>query len=217
MLLLSLAYHSLKNRILTTALTVFSIGLSIALLIGVENVRVGARESFANTISQTDLIVGARGGSLQLLLYTVFRIGSATNNISYETYDHWKNHKAVAWTIPYSLGDSHRGFRVVGTDENFYKHYRFRRDKSIEFASGRAPSTKSSSPTASPPPPAAASSTTKTSPSPSPASLPKPPPPSTGRSISPSKASPPSTSIGPTAPRPCPAKRCPPKRSPSSR
>ena len=139
MLLLSLAYHSLKNRKLTTGLTVFSIGLSIALLIGVENVRVGARESFSNTISQTDLIVGARGGSLQLLLYSVFRIGQATNNISYETYEHWKDHKAVAWTIPYSLGDSHRGFRVVGTDENFYKHYRFRRDRSIEFESGRAP------------------------------------------------------------------------------
>lgn len=139
MVLLSLAYQSLKNRLLTTALTVFSIGLSIALLVGVENVRVGARESFANTISQTDLIVGARGGSLQLLLYSVFRIGQATNNITYETYLHWKNHPAVAWTIPYSLGDSHRGFRVVGTNEDFYKHYRFRRDRSIEFESGRAP------------------------------------------------------------------------------
>ena len=139
MVLLSLAYQSLKNRVLTTTLTVFSIGLSIALLIGVENVRVGARESFANTISQTDLIVGARGGSLQLLLYTVFRIGAATNNITYQTYEHWKNHPAVAWTIPYSLGDSHRGFRVVGTDENFYKHYRYRRDRSITFESGRLP------------------------------------------------------------------------------
>jgi len=139
MVLLSLAYQSLKNRVLTTTLTVFSIGLSIALLIGVENVRVGARESFANTISQTDLIVGARGGSLQLLLYSVFRIGAATNNITYQTYEHWKNHPAVAWTIPYSLGDSHRGFRVVGTNEDFYKHYRFRRDRSIAFESGKLP------------------------------------------------------------------------------
>jgi putative ABC transport system permease protein len=139
MVLLSLAFHSLKNRLLTTTLTVFSIALSIALLVGVENVRAGARESFANTISQTDLIVGARGGSLQLLLYSVFRIGQATNNITYETYQHFKNHPAVEWTIPYSLGDSHGGFRVVGTTEDFYKHYRFRRDRSITFASGRAP------------------------------------------------------------------------------
>jgi putative ABC transport system permease protein len=135
--LLSLAWKSLRNRLLTTSLTVLSIGLSMALLLGVENVRVGARESFANTISQTDLIVGARGGSLQLLLYSVFRIGQATNNISYESYQHWKNHPAVAWTIPYSLGDSHRGFRVVGTTEDFYQHLRFRRDRRLEFAAGR--------------------------------------------------------------------------------
>ncbi len=139
MLLLSLAYHSLKNRILTTTLTIVSIALSVALLVGVENVRVGARESFSNTISQTDLIVGARGGSLQLLLYAVFRIGSATNNISYASYEKWKSHPAVSWTIPYSLGDNHRGFRVVGTDHNFYERYRYRRDRSIKFTAGRAP------------------------------------------------------------------------------
>jgi putative ABC transport system permease protein len=139
MLLLSLALHSLKNRILTTTLTIVSIALSVALLIGVENVRVGARESFSNTISQTDLIVGARGGSLQLLLYAVFRIGSATNNISYASYEKWKSHPAVRWTIPYSLGDNHRGFRVVGTTKDFYEHYRYRRDRSIKFAAGRAP------------------------------------------------------------------------------
>jgi putative ABC transport system permease protein len=139
MLLLSLAYHSLKNRLLTTVLTIVSIALSVALLIGVENVRVGARESFSNTISQTDLIVGARGGSLQLLLYSVFRIGTATNNISYASYEKWKSHPAVSWTIPYSLGDSHRGFRVVGTNKDFYERYRYRRDRTIKFVAGRAP------------------------------------------------------------------------------
>ena len=136
MVLLSLAYHSLKNRKLTTALTVVSIALSIGLLIGVENVRVGARQSFEGTISQTDLIVGARGGSLQLLLYSVFRIGQATNNITYQSYLKFKNHPAVEWTIPYSLGDSHRGFRVVGTDENFYKHLRYRRDVLLPYTLG---------------------------------------------------------------------------------
>jgi putative ABC transport system permease protein len=45
----------------------------------------------------------------------------------------------VLWTIPISLGDSHRGYRVVGTNEDFYRHYRFRQDRPIEFAQGRAP------------------------------------------------------------------------------
>jgi putative ABC transport system permease protein len=139
MVLFSLAWHSLKNRKLTTGLTVVSIALSVALLVGVEHVRIGARDSFSNTISQTDLIVGARGGSLQLLLYSVFHIGSATNNVSYASYEHFRNHPAVEWTIPYSLGDSHRGFRVVGTTEDFYTHYRYRHDHKIEVSEGHSP------------------------------------------------------------------------------
>lgn len=132
-----LAFRSLWNRRLTTSLTVLSIALSVTLLVGVERVRMGARASFANTISQTDLIVGARGGSLNLLLYTVFRMGNASNNVSWQTYEEFRDHAAVGWTIPYSLGDSHRGYRVVGTDENFYAHYRYRRGQAVEFAQGQ--------------------------------------------------------------------------------
>ena len=149
MVLLSLAYQSLKNRKLTTILTVISIALSVALLVGVEQVRVGARESFSNTISQTDLIVGARGGSLQLLLYAVFRMGTATNNLTYASYEKIKSNPAVEWTIPYSLGDSHRGFRVVGTNDDFYSKYRFRRDRKIELTlrfGARTSSSRRSSP-----------------------------------------------------------------------
>jgi putative ABC transport system permease protein len=137
MLLLDLARKSLRNRLLTTLLTVASIALSVALLVGVENVRVGMRDSFSNTIRGTDLIVGPRGGTIQLLLYSVFGMGAPTANMSWETYEQWRDHPAVAWTIPYSLGDSHRGFRVIGTDENFYRHYQFRRDQGVEFAAGR--------------------------------------------------------------------------------
>jgi putative ABC transport system permease protein len=138
-MLLSLAYRSLKNRKLTSILTLLSLALSVSLWIGIEHIRVGARESFSNTISQTDLIVGARGGSLQLLLYTVFHMGSPTANVSYESYEKIKNQPAVLWTIPISLGDSHRGYRVVGTNEDFYRQYRYRQDRRIEFEQGRAP------------------------------------------------------------------------------
>ena len=138
-MLLSLAYRSLKNRKLTSVLTLLSLALSVSLWVGIEHIRVGARESFSNTISQTDLIVGARSGSLQLLLYTVFHMGSPTANVSYESYEKIKNQPAVLWTIPISLGDSHRGYRVVGTNEDFYSQYRYRQDRRIEFEQGRAP------------------------------------------------------------------------------
>jgi putative ABC transport system permease protein len=139
MFLLSLVRKSLNNRLLATTLTTASIALSVALLLGIENVRSGMRHSFSNTISRTDLIVGARGGSLQLLLYSVFGIGSPTNNISWDTYQQLSQHPAVAWTIPISLGDSHRGFRVVGTDSAFYRHFRYGNAREIRFAAGNEP------------------------------------------------------------------------------
>lgn len=139
MLLLSLAYRSLKNRKLTSIVTLISLALSVSLWVGIEHIRGGARASFSNTISQTDLIVGARGGAIPLLLYTVFHIGSPTANVTFESYEKIKNHRAVLWTIPISLGDSHRGYRVIGTNDDFYRHYRFRQDRQVEFAQGRAP------------------------------------------------------------------------------
>lgn len=139
MTLFTILWKSLWNRRLTSILTVFSIALSVLLLLGIERVRLGARESFSNTISQTDLIVGAKGGTLQLLLYTVFRLGSATANISYESFEKLRGHAAVKWAIPYSLGDSHRGFRVVGTNDDFYANYRYRQDRTVTFADGQAP------------------------------------------------------------------------------
>ena len=134
-----LTWKSVQNRKLTSLLCVASIALSVALLLGVERIKNGARDGFTNTISQTDLIVGAKGGPLQLVLYTVFRIGSPTNNIRFSSYTKIKNLPEVDWTIPISLGDAYRGYRVVGTNENFFKHYRYRRNQKIEVLNGKIP------------------------------------------------------------------------------
>ncbi len=136
MILLRLALLSLRNRLLTVSLTVLAIAVSVALLIGVEKVRNGARASFANTIAGTDLIVGARGGSVQLLLYSVFRIGNAANNVTWQSVEEIRARPEVAWTIPFSLGDSHRGYRVLGTSTDYFRHYRFRADRGLEFSDG---------------------------------------------------------------------------------
>ena len=127
MLIPRLALRSLRSRMLTTSLTVASIALSVTLLVGIEHVRAGVRESFAGTIRGVDLIVGARGGTLQVLLSSVFGIGNPAGSVSMATFQRWQQHPAVKWAVPYSLGDSHRGYRVVGTTEEFYERYRFRR------------------------------------------------------------------------------------------
>lgn len=134
--ILGLAGRSLWNRRATALLTIFSIAVSITLLLGVERVRSEARASFANTISGTDLIVGARSGDLNLLLYSVFRIGNATNNVNWSTYQEIAARREVAWAIPISLGDSHRGFRVMGTSADYFAHYRFARGRGLEFSAG---------------------------------------------------------------------------------
>jgi len=134
--MLTMALKSLRNRKITTLLTVTSIALSVTLLLGVERIRKEAKTSFTNTISGTDLIVGARTGPVQLLLYSVFRIGNATNNISWQSYKDVASNPNVRWTIPISLGDSHQGYRVMGTNSDYFEHFRFAGGSRLELAEG---------------------------------------------------------------------------------
>ncbi len=132
-----LALKSLLNRRGTVLLTVFTIAISTALLVGVERLRGEARNSFSSTLSGTDLIVGARSGAVQLLLYSVFRMGEPTANVSWQTYQEVANAPSVAWTVPLSLGDSHRGYRVLGTTQAYFEHYRYGRRQPLSFADGQ--------------------------------------------------------------------------------
>ncbi len=133
---LNLTLKSLWNRRATALLTISAIAISVTLLLGVEKLRTAARDSFANTVSGTDLIVGARSGTLNLLLYSIFRVGDATANVSWTSYRKIAEHPDVAWTIPISLGDSHRGFRVMGTDGSYFEHYRYRGTHELMFSGG---------------------------------------------------------------------------------
>ena len=135
-MLLKLTLSSLYARLLTVGMTVFAISLSLMLYLSVEKLRSSAYTSFTDTISQTDLIVGSRTSSVQLLLYSVFRIGNATNNITWESYEDIVNRDEVDWAVPISLGDSHKGFRVMGTTSDFFEKYKYRGGQSIVINKG---------------------------------------------------------------------------------
>ncbi|MGH1412768.1 MAG: ABC transporter permease [Pelagimonas sp.] len=135
-MILRLAFGSLRARALTVGMTILAIALSVTLFLGVEKVRTGAKSSFADTISGTDLIVGARSGSVQLLLYSVFRIGNATNNLTWESYQDIAAQPVVDWIVPISLGDSHRQFRVMGTTTAFFERYKYRSGQSLALRDG---------------------------------------------------------------------------------
>ncbi len=133
---LSLAWKSARNRKVTAILSILTVAISVILLLGVERIRTQAKSSFANTISGTDLIVGGRSGQVNLLLYSVFRIGNATNNIDWKSYQEFSQHRAVEWAIPISLGDSHKGFRVMGTNHSYFEHYRYGQKQNLTFSKG---------------------------------------------------------------------------------
>lgn len=140
-MLLKVALASLLNRRLIVALTVLLIAISTLVLLGVEHLRQEARNSFNKTVSGTDLIVGARTGQINLLLYSVFHIGNASNNISWQSYEQISARPGIAWTVPISLGDSHRGYRVVGTSEAFFTRFLYGNQQALSFEQGRAFST----------------------------------------------------------------------------
>ncbi|HDS1094920.1 ABC transporter permease [Stenotrophomonas maltophilia] len=135
--MLELAWASLRSRALSVGLTVLVITLSVVLLLGVERVRTQAHEGFASTVSGTDLIVGARSGPVNLLLYSVFHIGDPTNNVSWQSYQELSALPQVKWAVPLSLGDSWRGYRVVGTSAGYFEHYRYGAGHALAFADGR--------------------------------------------------------------------------------
>jgi putative ABC transport system permease protein len=135
--LLGLAWRSAWNRRFTLALTVCSIALSTFMLLGVERVRTDLRGSFSSAVSGTDLIVGPRTGSVQLLLYAVFRVGAATNNIRWSSIEALEQLRGVAWVVPLSLGDSHRGFPVLGTTTGYFDHFRHGEQQPLRLREGQ--------------------------------------------------------------------------------
>lgn len=134
--MIRLAFASLMNRKTSTWLTLLAIAVSTLLLLGVERVRTQTQENFANTISGTDLIVGPRTGSTQLLLSSVFHIGAMTNAIRWESYEYLQKLPGVAWHIPIALGDSFAGYPVVATTPAYFDHFRYANQQPLKLLQG---------------------------------------------------------------------------------
>lgn len=136
--LFGIAWRSAWNRRGTLVLVALSIALATMLLLALERMRSDVRESFSQSVSGTDLIVGARTGPVQLMLYAVFRIGGATNNIRMASVDAVARHRAVAWVVPIALGDSHRGHPVLGSTPAYFEHFRYGDRQPLVLREGRA-------------------------------------------------------------------------------
>ena len=135
--LLHIALRSAWNRRLTLGLTLVAIALSVAMLLGVERLRYEAHRGFSLSISGTDLVVGARTSPVQLILYAVFRIGEATSNIAWKSFQDIAENPLVAWAVPISLGDSHHRFPVLGTTPAYFEHFQYSDSRRLSFVKGQ--------------------------------------------------------------------------------
>lgn len=131
-----LALQSAWARRLTLGITLVAIALASALLLGVERVRGDARQGFTQAVSGVDLVIGARTGGVQLMLYAVFHSGNATQNMRWDSFAALAAHPAVDWAVPLALGDSHRGFPVLGTTAAYFTHMRHGNRRALAFAAG---------------------------------------------------------------------------------
>lgn len=131
-----IALASLWSRRFTVAITLLTITLSVTLFLGVDRLRDEARHSFLRSASGIDLVIGARAHPVQLLLYSVFGLGEATQNLSWQAYQTLAAQPGIAWTVPIALGDSHQGYRVVGTTPDFFRHLRYGQGQELVFAAG---------------------------------------------------------------------------------
>lgn len=136
--LIKLAWASLLSRRANALLTIFAIAISVMLLLGVERVSQQTRTGFANTISATDLIVGARSGQVNLLLFSVFHIGNPSANVSWQSYTHWRDHEQVDWAVPIALGDSFRGHPVIATEPKFFTQFQYGQRQNLRFEQGES-------------------------------------------------------------------------------
>ena len=134
----SLLFKSIRSRLLPVSLVTITLMASMVLLLSIERIQKATEEGFNQSISGVDAIVGPRASSLEVVLYTVFHLGRPTNNITMQTVDDIRTRDDIDWLVPIALGDSHKGFRVIATVYNYFKHVKYAGDKPLSMSSGSA-------------------------------------------------------------------------------
>jgi len=133
----SLAWHSAWSRRLALSLVTLSVSVSVLILLGAQQLRDDARQSFSNALSGVDLIVGPRGSATELMLYSVFQIGRPSRNMGFGGYADILQMPQVRWAVPIQLGDSYKGYPVLGTTVTLFSEFKSQ-GKGLEWAAGRA-------------------------------------------------------------------------------
>jgi putative ABC transport system permease protein len=129
--LLKISTNNLKDKPLTTSLSILLMALGIAIISLLLLAGKQIEEKFTRNVAGIDMVVGAKGSPLQLILASIYQIDSPTGNISMEEVNRLTRSPLVKSTIPLSMGDSYEGYRIVGSNEKYLEHFQ------AEFETGQ--------------------------------------------------------------------------------
>lgn len=136
--LFSLVFRNIAQRALSVTLTGVSIALGVALISATVEIKRQVEDNFNQSSVGYEMILGAKGSALQLVLNTVYQLGDPVGNIPYAVYQKYRNHPMVSYAIPYGLGDNYKGFRIIGTTEEIFTKFNYKPNQTFELAEGRA-------------------------------------------------------------------------------
>ena len=118
-----LAWKNIWFKPLNTILSVVLLTSSVAIITTLVLVEKQFEEKFSSNIDGVDLVMGAQGSPLQLILSSVYQVDSPTGNISYDSAKVWMQHPFVQKAIPLAFGDNYRGYKILGTTPDYLEKY----------------------------------------------------------------------------------------------
>ncbi len=118
-----ISIKNIKSKPLYTFLSVFVLSLSITLLLGIQQLKFSFKHQMETNLSGIDLVIGAKGSPLQLVLASVLHLDNPTGNISYEDAQEISKTSMIKSAIPISYGDNYKNFRIIGTTQDFSTLY----------------------------------------------------------------------------------------------
>ena len=135
--LFKIVMKNMRQRALATWLTGASVALGVALAVAILLIKQGVQQRFEQGTLGYEMVVGAKGSPLQLVLNTVYNLDISPGNVSWKLFEQLRNDRRVKLAVPFSVGDNYHGFRIVGTTDAFFKDFEFEPGRKPELASGR--------------------------------------------------------------------------------
>lgn len=128
----------LRHRLFASVLTALSVSAGVGLASFLLIISIESEHTFSQKDTGYEIIVGAKGSPLQLVLNTMYHIGTPTGNISLDVYERFKKDRRVKSLLPMVFGDNVGGYKVIGTSPDFFSTFQYRKDRSVQIQQGRA-------------------------------------------------------------------------------